>query len=119
MGLALENFDGSGAFRTKENGVTIDTSGELDGAKFTNAPELGKVVHDNPATTSCAVDRLVAYGLGRPAVQSEAAWVDGLKQAFAKDGYIVPDLMQKIATSPEFFRAEHRAPPEITKASAN
>ena len=118
MGLALENFDGSGAFRTTENGVVIDTSGELDNAKFNNAIELGKVVHDHPAAASCAVDRMAAYALGRPLVPGEAQWVDGLKQAFGKDGYKIPDLMQKIVMSPEFFRAEHRTP-EVQNAEAN
>ncbi len=123
MGLALENFDGSGAFRTTENDVAIDTSGELDGVKFANAAELGKAVRDNPATTSCVVDRLVSYGLGRAPVQGERAWVDGLKASFIKGGHVVPDLMKRIATSPEFFRAERRAPEaakaSITKASLN
>ena len=118
MGLALENFDGSGAFRTTENDVAIDTSGELDGVKFNNAAELGKTVRDNPATTSCVVDRLVSYGLGRTPVAGEHAWVDSLKAGFAKDGHIIPDLMQKIANSPEFFRAERRLP-EVEKASLN
>src|SRR5690606_7737678 len=34
IGLALENFDGAGQFRTTENGAPIDTSGELDGISF-------------------------------------------------------------------------------------
>ena len=118
MGLALENFDGSGAFRTTENDVAIDTSGELDGVKFGNAAELGRTVRDNPATTSCVVDRLVAYGLGRTPVRAESPWVDGLKAAFGKNGHAVPDLMRRIATSPEFFRAERRES-TITKASLN
>ena len=118
MGLALENFDGSGAFRTDENGVALDTSGTLDGVKFTNAAELGKVVRDNPATTSCVVNRLVSYGLGRAPVEKEHAWVDGLKAQFIKDGHVIPDLMRRIATSPEFFRAEPRIA-EVTKASLN
>ena len=108
MGLALENFDGSGAFRTQENGVPIDTSGELDSVKFANAAELGRVVHDNPAASACVLNRMVAYGLGRPISQSDGAWVETLKQSFAKDGYVIPDLMRAIAVSPEFFRAERR-----------
>ena len=118
MGLALENFDGSGAFRTAENGVALDTSGALDGVKFNNAAELGKVVRDNPATTSCVVERLVSYGLGRTPVGAERVWADGLKAAFIKDGHVIPDLMRRIATSPEFFRAEPRTA-EVTKASLN
>lgn len=109
MGLALENFDGGGAFRTTENGVTIDTSGELDGIKFTNAAGLGKAVHDNPAVPSCLVDRMTAYALGRSPSGEEATWTNALKSGFAKDNYIVPELMRRIVSAPEFYRA---VPPE-------
>lgn len=103
IGLALENFDGGGSYRTVENGVAIDTSGELDGVKFISGAELGRAVHDSPAATSCLVERLSAYALGRLPEKSETQWIDGLKASFAKDKYVVPDLMRRIALSPEFF----------------
>ena len=65
MGLALENFDGGGSYRTSENGVPLDTSGELDGIKFANGAELGRAVYQNAAAPSCLVDRMSAYALGR------------------------------------------------------
>ena len=101
IGLALENFDGAGAYRTTEQGAKIDTSGMLDGVNFTNAAELGKVVHDNPATTSCLVNRLSAYAIGRPV--QEAAWLDDLKQRFSASNYQLPALMREIAMSDNFF----------------
>ena len=104
IGLALENFDGAGDYRTSENGAPIDTSGELDGKKFASALELAQAVHDNPAATSCLVDRLSAYALGRSPSKAESPWVDDLKADFAKDKYVVPDLMRRIAESPEFYR---------------
>ena len=110
MGLALENFDGSGAFRTKENGVEIDTAGQLDNVKFNNAAELGQAVYNHPATTSCVVNRLAAYGLGRPVVLSDREWIGTLTKEFAAKGHIVPALMQAIATSSTFFQAEARPP---------
>jgi len=105
MGLALENFDGGGNYRTSENGAPLDTTGVLDGVAFTNGAELGQAVAQNPAATSCLVDRLSSYALGRKAVRTEAAWITGLKQDFAKSGHVVPDLMRRIALSPEFYRA--------------
>ncbi len=115
IGLALENFDGGGSYRTTENGVGIDASGELDGVKFTNGAELGRAVHDNPAATSCLVERLSAYALGRLPEKSESAWIEGLKTSFAKDSYVVPDLMRRVALSPEFFSV---VSPGEQKASA-
>ncbi|MBX7198855.1 MAG: DUF1592 domain-containing protein [Rhodospirillaceae bacterium] len=111
IGLALENFDGAGAYRTTEQGARIDTSGSLDGVNFTTAAELGKAVHDNPNTPSCLVSRLSAYALGRPV--QEAAWLEDLNKRFAAYGYQVPALMREIAESDNFFAVK----PVETKAA--
>jgi hypothetical protein len=105
VGLSFENFDGSGAYRTAENGVKIDASGQLDGVEFKDALGLGQAVHDNRATTACLVDRMTAFALGRAPAGGERAWLADLKEHFADDGYIVPDLMKSIAMSEEFYRA--------------
>ncbi|MGE3844086.1 MAG: DUF1592 domain-containing protein [Vicinamibacterales bacterium] len=104
IGLALENFDGGGSFRTSENGVGIDTSGTMDGVPFTTGAELGRAVRNHPAVPSCLVDRVTAYALGRKVTNAESAWTEGLKKAFADEGYLVPALLRKIALSPEFYR---------------
>ena len=105
IGLALENFDGDGSFRTAENGVAIDASGELSGKKFGDSAGLGAAVRADAAATSCVVDRLLAYSLGRAPAAGESAWRAGLKDAFASDGYVLPELMRRIATSRAFFAA--------------
>ena len=104
MGLALENFDSSGGYRETENGVKIDASGELDGVKFTDAAGLAKAVHDSPATPSCVVNRLYAYATGRPSTKGESDWFKYLDKSFAADGYRVPDLLRRIATSEALYR---------------
>ncbi|MGE4065027.1 MAG: DUF1592 domain-containing protein [Rhodospirillaceae bacterium] len=116
MGLALENFDGDGSFRKTENGALIDARGELSGKKFEDSAGLGAAVRNDPAAPSCLVDRMLAYGLGRSTVAGEAAWKSGLKAEFAKDGYVVPELMRKIVLSPEFFSAAPPVPANIKEA---
>ena len=115
MGLALENFDGAGEYRTTENGKQIDTSGELDGIAFKDAEGLGRAVHDNPATASCLVSRLASYALGRLPGAGEQAWVTALQASFAENGYRVPDLMREIAVSDAYYR---RALPRPSPAVA-
>jgi hypothetical protein len=104
IGLGLEHFDSLGEYRATENGAAIDASGELDGIKFTDAASLGKVLHDNPATTSCLVSRLYSYAAGRQAEKGEAEWMKYLNTSFAADGYRLPDLMRTIVTSDAFYR---------------
>ncbi|MBM3515412.1 MAG: DUF1592 domain-containing protein, partial [Alphaproteobacteria bacterium] len=102
IGLALENYDGAGQFRTAENGVTIDASGDLDGVPFTDAAGLGRAIRDNPATPACLVSRMAAYATGRPAAKGDA-WITYLEGVFSEGGYRVPELMRQIATSRGFF----------------
>jgi hypothetical protein len=105
IGLAMENFDAAGSFRTSENGAAIDTSGELDGAKFTTPTGLGQAVHDSPAAPSCVANRLFAYGVGHPAGKEDGAWVAWLDKRFAASGYRLPALLKTIAESDAFYRA--------------
>lgn len=106
IGLAMENFDSDGSFRTRENGVPIDTSGELDRVKFTGMTGLGKAVANDPAAPACLVSRLAAYALGRKPTKGDSAWVTDLKKAFIADHYRLPALLRQIATSDMLYRVE-------------
>ena len=108
IGLALENFDGAGQFRRQENGTDIDASGELDGIAFTDPVGLGQAMHDNPATTQCLARSLYRYAAGRRTEPGENDWLAWLDARFAGDGYRLPDLLRRIATSEAFYKI---APP--------
>ena len=114
IGFALENFDGAGEFRTVENGVGIDSSGDLDGISYTDAGGLGQAVYKNPAAVSCVVERLTARALGRTMTAGERAWAKQLKADFAESGHRLPALMQEIALSESLYNvaAPKRAPAE-------
>ncbi len=102
MGYALETFDGGGGFRTKENGADIDASGVLDGKSFKSATELGRVLHDSPATANCIVNRMASYATGR--TFKRAPWIEALEQGFAAKGYVLPELMRAVALHDVFTR---------------
>jgi hypothetical protein len=104
IGLALEHFDSSGGYRTSEHGASIDTTGELDGQKFADAADLGRVVSNHPAAPQCLVTRMYSYGVGRAVDRGERDLVSALQKTFANEGYRVPDLMRHIALSDAFYR---------------
>jgi hypothetical protein len=110
IGLGLEAFDSGGSLRASENGETLDTSGELDGMKFTDAAGLAKAVHDDAAAPACVVTRAASYGLGRLPTKDETDWVKALQASFKDGGYRFPALLRQIATSPEFYRV---SPPQM------
>jgi len=115
-GLAMENFDTIGGYRSMENGAAIDASGDLDGTKFSDAIGLGKAVHDHPAVPACLVSRVYSYAVGHKPAKSEADWLKGtVEKQFAADGYRVPALLRGIATSEAFYRV---TPPATGAADA-
>ncbi len=104
IGLALENFNGAGSYRLKQNGVLIDTSGMLDGVEYDNVAGLALALHDNPALPSCLVERVFSYGTGGPTSPEDRALLEYLNENFATEGYRVPGLLRTIALSDAFSR---------------
>jgi hypothetical protein len=81
IGLALENFDATGSWRTRDMGSPIDPSGEMyDGAKLDGPNSVRQaVLSHSEAFLGSFTERLLAYGVGRvldyrdmPAVRSIA-----------------------------------------------
>jgi len=120
IGLALEKFDGSGTGRQRENGLPIDTSGDLDNVAFTDAVGLGKAMHDDPAATKCLVSRVFDYARGYKASSGDNAWLTDLNAKFAKSGYRLPALLRDIATSRAFYAVSATAvsAPGVDRAPA-
>lgn len=67
IGLALENFDGTGRWRVRDNGMPIDSRGELwDGSSAKGLPELETALLKRQETLLRTFTRnLMAYAIGR------------------------------------------------------
>ena len=104
LGLALENFDSSGEFRTSENGATIDASGFLGDRTFADAAGLGQAMHDDPQSAVCLVQRSYDYATGRATPRAERPFLRDLTAGFVADGYRYPALLRRIVLSDQFFR---------------
>jgi Protein of unknown function (DUF1588)/Protein of unknown function (DUF1585) len=98
IGLGLENFDSAGGYRSAENGVTIDASGDLSGVKFDGPVSLAKVVHDDPAATGCVARKAFAFDTGYMPPAASEQWKQ-IQAAFASSHYNFVELMRQIATS--------------------
>jgi hypothetical protein len=114
-GLALEQYDGIGAYRTADNGAPIDPSGQLaEGAAFAGPDELARLIAQDPALPRCVAQHLLTYGLGRaPRVDSnfDTAVLDSVAKAFVDSGQLFPKLALAIATSDAFRSREDEQPP--------
>lgn len=108
IGLAMENFDGAGQYRTSEGGVTIDASGSLDGKEFNNPQGLADALHDHPGLPTCLVKRMYGYGVGALTTDVDKPQLAYLNERFVASGYRVPDLLRAIALSPAFGNVAER-----------
>jgi len=112
IGLALEQFDGAGAYRLTENGATIDASGGLDGFEFDGALGLGAALRENPELPRCLVQRVYSYGTGGPPDAGSRAVLDYFNQEFATSGYRLRDLLRIVTLSQVFTKVQAGPPGE-------
>jgi hypothetical protein len=85
IGLALENFDAVGAWRTQDSGFKVDPSGELvDGTKVNGPAALrDALLHYQPAFKSNFTAKLLTYALGRGLTASD---MPGVRKIIRESG---------------------------------
>ena len=104
VGLAFENFDGIGRYRTLEEGVTIDSSGELDDVPFENAAGLAEALREHPDLGPCITKTLVRYANGYREDLGQLEALSWLADDFAAGDYRLEPLLLQLTSSP-LFRA--------------
>jgi hypothetical protein len=103
IGLALENYDGTGAFRAEENGAPIDASGSFPtGETFVGAKQLATLLREDPRLFACTAKKLMTYALGRSPGPDDAAYLADVTQAALADGGSFSRLLVEIAASDPF-----------------
>lgn len=105
IGLGLEHFDGIGKFRTTEADTAIDASGELDGARFNDAIELGSAIANHENLGSCLTQKLYRYAKASVEREGEEGEVQRLTEAFLLSNFRIKVLLREIAKSEGFRMA--------------
>jgi hypothetical protein len=127
VGLALENFDILGGWRTRYRGLeqgervsgidraghdfaytladAVDPSGQLlDGRRFENIRELKAYFAANPRQLARnLLHQFTIYATGTPVRFSDRPEIEGMLDAYAKDGYRVGDLLHALIRSRIFL----------------
>lgn len=113
LGLALENYDGVGHYRTLDQGVAIDPSGTLvDGQSFAGPEELAAIIAKDPALPQCVAKHMFTYGLGRGPRSSsnyDLQAIEALTKSFADNGQLLPKLVEAVVVSDAFRTREDEA----------
>ncbi len=102
LGLALENYDGIGAFRNTDKGVAVDPSGEIEEGSFQTPAEFIDLLAKDPRISSCAVEKAFIYALGRGVDSADEFYLDQVDLAFREQGSSLRSLIKLVVTSEPF-----------------
>jgi hypothetical protein len=105
LGFALENFDAVGRWRELDEGLPIDSTGELPtGQTFSNAIEMQRMIRDDlrDSFVRCLTEKLLIYATGRGLEYFDDCTVDKIVNALKENDYRFSELIYLVATSEPF-----------------
>jgi hypothetical protein len=104
IGLALENFDAIGRWRTVDEGAAIDASAQLvDGTAVNGPASLRSALLDrHEAFVGSLTEKLLMYGVGRETKYYDMPAVRTIMRGAAKNRYRFSDLILGIVRSSPF-----------------
>ena len=118
LGLALENFDVTGVWRIKDNGVTVDPAGDLfDGTKLDGPIALRNALmkHQDVIMLSFT-ESLMTYALGRRVESYDMPTVRAIARDAKRNSYKFSSFISGVANSAA-FRMGRVAAVETTTAA--
>jgi len=121
LGFALENFDAVGAWRTKDGGAPIDTSGQLaDGATVDGVVAMRQAILSRPELfVSTMTEKLLVFGLGRGIDYRDMPVVREIVRRAARSDYRFSSLVLGVVDSVPFRMRKSEAPsPELRARGA-
>jgi hypothetical protein len=114
VGLALEHYDGVGAWRDMEGPWPIDASGELPppvGGTFDDALQMTELIANSEQFARCTTEKAMIYGLGRGLESEDDDFVEAITERFVEGGLHLEDLIVEITAS-DVFRKRRGEPVE-------
>jgi len=104
LGFALENYDGTGKWRTQDGKFDIDASGTLPtGKAFKDPLELRlALAADLVEFSHNLTEKMLTYALGRGLERYDRRTVAGIREKLAADGYKFQTLIFEVVKSLPF-----------------
>ena len=104
LGLALEQYDAVGAFRTRYADQAIDASATMpDGTQFEGLSGLHDVLWDRRERfTQAFIDRLLTYALGRGLEAYDQPVIRSIARQASNDSYRTHSIIEAVVTSTPF-----------------
>jgi hypothetical protein len=104
LGFGLENYDATGAWRTKDGKFPIDTAGTLpDGKSFRTPAQLKAILRaDKDAFAQGLTEKLLTYALGRGLERFDRPAVQSISRQLAARQYRFSALLEAVVDSMPF-----------------
>ena len=104
IGFALENFDGTGRWRTNEAGQKLDASGQLvDGSRIDGVVSLRQgLLRYSPQFMRTVTEKLLTYGMGRGVEYDDMPVVRSIVRDAAVNDYRFSAVVLEIVKSAPF-----------------
>ncbi len=111
LGLALENFDATGAWRIKDSGAPIESTGVLyDGTVMEGPAGLRAALLNRPQVfLNTFTENLMAYALGRRVEYYDMPTIRSITRRAAGNGYRISTLVLGVVNSPAFQMSAREA----------
>jgi len=121
IGLALENFDAVGSWRTKDSGLPIDSASKMfDGTKLDGPVSLrNAILSHQSAFIGSFTERLLAYGLGRVVDYRDMPVVRSIEREAAQGNQRFSAFVLAIVRSAPFQMRQADFTPEPATAGGN
>lgn len=126
IGIAMENYDAIGAYRTMDKGEVVDASGSFagpialpgggTGPTFTGAVALANTVAADARFVPCVAQNVMTYSLGRDVLPTDAPYLTDITGGTAAAaGVGLRDVLMNVVAS-DTFRMRRGDPTTMTGA---
>jgi hypothetical protein len=121
IGLAMDNFDPTGRWRTRESGVALDTNGKYyDGTPISSVNDLANVLVKRPIPlVRTFTGNLMEYAIGRPVEYFDQPTIRSIVKSAEADNYPIVSLIMGVVKSDAFQMRRVEPVTDTTTKSRN
>ena len=110
LGFAFENYDPIGSYRSTDNGLPVDASGDYAvsdySVQFSNASDLTQQLGESDKAHHCYAEHWLSYLYGRLAVRSDDPLLDELAARSKSENLSAKDIVRALVQSESFLTRE-------------
>lgn len=103
IGLALENYDAIGRYRSTDHGEPVDSRGVMpDGTRLSGPEDLSRLIANDPRFPACVAEKLYVYALGRGLELHDRQELERMLKDLGTTGFSLPELITEVVQSNGF-----------------